>query len=39
MSIIDQPVCEEAVAKMSEIAGIPSEGVLSVCQINPSGLM
>ena len=39
MSIIDQPVCEEAVGKMSEIAGIPVEGVLSVCQINPSGLM
>ena len=39
MSIIDQPVCEEAVGKMSEIAGIPTEGVASVCQINPSGLM
>lgn len=39
LSIIDLPVCEEAVGKMSEISGIPIEKASSVCQINPSGLM
>ncbi|MBQ8091959.1 MAG: primosomal protein N' [Clostridia bacterium] len=39
LSIVDLPVCEEAIGKMSEIAGIPVDSVASVCQINPSGLM
>lgn len=39
LGIIDIPVCEEAVGKMSEISGIPIENVAVLCQINPSSLM
>ena len=39
MSIIDKPICEEALSRMSEIANAVPEGVASICQINPSGMM
>ena len=35
----DQPVCQEAVGKMSEIAQAPLEGIACVCQVNPSSMM
>ncbi|MDO5300030.1 MAG: primosomal protein N' [Clostridia bacterium] len=39
LKIVDQPVCQEAVGKMSEIAQMPREGCLCVCQVNPSSMM
>ena len=39
LKIIDLPVCQEAVGKMSEIAGAPREGCACVCQVNPSSMM
>ena len=39
LKIVDQPVCQEAVGKMSEIALAPLEGCACVCQVNPSSMM
>ncbi len=39
LKIIDQPVCQEAVGKMSEIASAPREGCACVCQVNSSSMM
>lgn len=39
LKIVDQPVCQEAVKKMSEIAQTPLEGCLCLCQVNPSSMM
>ena len=39
LKIVDQPVCQEAVGKMSEIAQAPLEGIVCVCQVNPSSMM
>ena len=39
LKIVDQPVCQEAVGKMSEIAQAPLEGVSCICQVNPSSMM
>lgn len=39
LKIVDQPICQEAVGKMSEIAATPTAGCLCVCQINPSSMM
>ena len=39
LKIVDQPICQEAVGKMSEIAAAPTAGCLCVCQINPSSMM
>ena len=39
LKIVDQPVCQEAVGKMSEIAQTPLEGIACVCQVNPSSMM
>ena len=39
LQIVDQPICQEAVGKMSEIAAAPAAGCLCVCQINPSSMM
>lgn len=39
LKIVDQPVCQEAVGKMSEIARTPLEGCACICQVNPSSMM
>lgn len=39
LKIVDKPVCQEAVGKMSEIAGAPLEGCACVCQVNPGSMM
>ncbi|MBP3655634.1 MAG: primosomal protein N' [Clostridia bacterium] len=39
LKIVDKPICQEAVGKMSEIAQAPVEGCLCVCQVNPSSMM
>lgn len=39
MKIVDKPVCQEAVGKMSEIAQAPLEGCQCVCQVNPGSMM
>jgi len=39
LKAIDQPVCQELVGKMSEIAGMPLEGCRCVCQVNPGSMM
>ena len=39
LKIVDQPVCQEAVGKMSEIARAPLEACACVCQVNPSSMM
>ena len=39
LKIIDQPVCQEAVGKMSEIASAPRENCACICQVNPSSMM
>ena len=39
LKIVDQPVCQEAVGKMSEIARTPLESCACVCQVNPSSMM
>jgi len=39
LKIIDQPVCQEAVGKMSEIASVPRENCTCMCQVNPSSMM
>ena len=39
LKIVDRDVCGEAVGRMSEIAQAPREGVLCVCQVNPSSMM
>ena len=39
LKIVDQPICQEAVGKMSEIAAAPTAGCLCVCQVNPSSMM
>ncbi len=39
LKIIDQPVCQEALGKMSEIASAPRENCACVCQVNPSSMM
>jgi len=39
LKIVDKSVCQEAVGKMSEIAGAPLEGCACVCQVNPSSMM
>ena len=39
LKIVDQPICQEAVGKMSEIAAAPTAGCLCACQINPSSMM
>ena len=39
LKIVDQPVCQEAVGKMSELAQTPVPGCALVCQVNPSSMM
>ena len=39
LKIVDQPICQEAVGKMSEIARTPLEGCACICQVNPSSMM
>ena len=39
LKIVDRPICQEAVGKMSEIAQIPLENVSCICQVNPSSMM
>ena len=39
LKIVDQPVCQEAIGKLSEIAQTPLEGCACVCQVNPSSMM
>ena len=39
MKIVDKPVCQEAVGKMSEIAQAPLENCACICQVNPSSMM
>ena len=39
LKAIDQPVCQEAVGKMSEIASAPRENCACMCQVNPSSMM
>ena len=39
LKIVDLPVCQEAVGKMSEIAQAPLERCACVCQVNPSSMM
>ncbi len=39
LKIVDLPVCQEAVGKMSEIAAAPFEGCACVCQVNPSSMI
>ena len=39
LKIVDKPICQEAVGKMSEIAQIPLENVSCICQVNPSSMM
>ena len=39
LKIVDQPVCQEAVGKMSEIARTLLENCACVCQVNPSSMM
>ena len=39
LKVVDQPVCAEAVGKMSEIASVPPVGCVCVCQVNPSSMM
>ena len=39
LKIVDLPVCQEAVGKMSEIALAPRENCACVCQVNPASLM
>ncbi len=39
LKIVDQPICREAVGKMSEIAQAPMDHGLCVCQVNPSSMM
>lgn len=39
LKMIDQPIAQEAVGKMSEIASAPREDCACVCQVNPSSMM
>ncbi|MBR5301552.1 MAG: primosomal protein N' [Clostridia bacterium] len=39
LKIVDKSVCQEAVGKMSEIAGAPLENCACVCQVNPGSMM
>lgn len=39
LKIVDLPICQEAVGKMSEIAQAPLENVSCICQVNPSSMM
>ncbi|MBQ7784589.1 MAG: primosomal protein N' [Clostridia bacterium] len=39
LKIVDKPVCQEAVGKMSEIALTPLENCQCICQVNPSSMM
>ena len=39
LKVVDQPVCAEAVGKMSEIASVPPVGCACICQVNPSSIM
>ena len=39
LKVVDQPVCAEAVGKMSEIASVPPVGCACICQVNPSSMM
>lgn len=39
LKIVDKPICQEAVGKMSEIAQIPLGNVSCICQVNPSSMM
>ena len=39
LKIVDQPVCQEAVGRMSEIASVPRENCACICQVNPSSMM
>ena len=39
LKIVDLPICQEAVGKMSEIAQTPMESCACVCQVNPSSMM
>ena len=39
LKIVDQPICQEAVGKMSEIARTPLERCACICQVNPSSMM
>ena len=39
LKVVDQPICTEAVGKMSEIAAVPPVGCTCICQVNPSSMM
>lgn len=39
LKVVDQPICAEAVGKMSEIAAVPPVGCTCICQVNPSNMM
>ena len=39
LKIVDQPICQEAVGRMSEIASVPRENCACICQVNPSSMM
>lgn len=39
LKIVDKPICQEAVGKMSEIALAPAAGCACVCQVNPGSMM
>ena len=39
LKVVDKPICQELVGKMSEIAQTPLEGCACVCQVNPSSMM
>lgn len=39
LKVVDKPICQELIGKMSEIAGIPQENCRCVCQVNPSSMM
>lgn len=39
LKIVDKPICQEAVGKMSEIALTPLNGCACVCQVNPASMM
>ncbi|MBR5561227.1 MAG: primosomal protein N' [Clostridia bacterium] len=39
LKVVDKPICQELVGKMSEIALMPLEGCACVCQVNPGSMM
>ena len=39
LKIVDRPICQEAVGKMTEIAQQPRTGCACICQVNPSSML